>query len=69
MVKVKCNLEKCNKRVSDLLPQLFCKCKKIFCKNHIFFTEHDCNFNFYEENKIKIKSENKKIFKEKIIKI
>ncbi len=68
-MKLKCFVENCNKKISLLRNQLKCKCDKIFCKNHYFYTEHNCKFDFYNEHQIKIEKENKKIFKEKVSKI
>lgn len=50
---------KCNKKLKTNI--LFCKCQKKFCTQHIFYKEHDCDFDFKKHGKEIIKNQNPKI--------
>jgi hypothetical protein len=63
--KIYCNI--CNKKlkVLDKLTSK-CKCDNYFCNKHLFFTDHNCKFDYCSEFKIKstsniVKLENKVI--------
>ena len=40
---------KCKKKLG--LFYIKCKCNNIFCNGHRYSEEHDCTYNYYEENK------------------
>ncbi len=60
-MKTKC--DKCGKKV--LLINT-CKCNKNFCMKHHYPEDHDCTFNFKEEQKKKLIEMNPIIKKDKI---
>lgn len=45
---------KCRKKIG-ILEEAYCKCKcdLIFCPKHRLASEHDCKFDYIEENKNK----------------
>ena len=47
--KSKCALEGCNKKIT--IYNTPCKCKLIFCKKHTFFSDHNCTFDYKNNNK------------------
>lgn len=60
----KCSFNGCNKKLS--ISCIRCKCDKLFCNLHTFYTEHNCTYDFKEEYKQELIKKNKRI---KIIKI
>lgn len=58
---------KCNRKLG--LYGIECRCKYIFCNMHIYYNEHNCNFNYksYEKNRLELS--NKKIETIKLEKI
>ncbi len=59
--KIRCSFEGCNKKLSIIERDIKCKCNKSFCKNHSFFTNHNCDFNYLNEHKKKLINLNPKI--------
>lgn len=56
----------CNKRI---LIHFECKCNNFFCIKHRYPEVHNCNFNYIEHNKEKLKINNPLIIGSKINKI
>ena len=63
--KIYCNI--CNKKLK-ILDKLTskCKCDNYYCNKHLFFTDHNCKFDYHSEFKINstsniVKLENKVI--------
>jgi len=50
---------KCNKKLRTNI--LICKCQKKFCSQHIFHTDHDCDFDFKTFGKKIIEEQNPKV--------
>jgi predicted nucleic acid binding AN1-type Zn finger protein len=44
----RCNHSNCNKKIK--LSDYSCKCGKYFCSQHIFYVNHECDYNYKEEN-------------------
>lgn len=65
--KEKCDY--CNKALI-LLETLTnkCKCKKFYCKKHLFYKNHNCNFNYIREFK-ELSTSNIIALENKVIKI
>ena len=63
---VKCSYPDCNKKIK--LTDFPCKCDKIFCKIHRLPEDHNCVYN-YKENDVEKKVENMKCISDKINKI
>tara|TARA_B100000902_G_scaffold337728_1_gene338804 strand:- start:2987 stop:3199 length:213 start_codon:yes stop_codon:yes gene_type:complete len=63
---VKCSYPDCNKKIK--LTDFPCKCDKIFCKIHRLPEDHNCVYN-YKENDVEKKVENMKCISEKINRI
>ena len=61
---MKCQKDNCNKKVLSKLIK--CKCDKTFCKKHRYYDEHDCTYNFKDEYKEKLISENNKCVPKKV---
>lgn len=55
----KCSFNGCNKKLSII--SIRCKCNKIFCNSHSFYTEHNCTYNYKEEYKKELMNKNKRI--------
>lgn len=47
MIKMECSL--CKKKIK--VSSYPCKCEKYFCKLHLPETEHNCKYNYKDENK------------------
>ena len=54
----------CNKKLK--LTDIKCKCGIIFCGIHRYPTEHNCSFDFKEQERAIIKKNNPKIIPKKI---
>ena len=63
----KCSFNDCNKKLS--LCAIKCKCNKLFCYIHSFYSKHNCNYDYKDEYKKKLIIQNKKIKIEKVSKI
>ena len=57
--KKKCNFEGCNKKIT--IYNIPCKCKLTFCKNHSFFTNHNCTFDYKKNQKNILTKSNPKV--------
>lgn len=65
--KIYCNI--CNKKLKILdIAISKCKCDNYFCTKHLFYTEHNCSFNYHSDFKNKLTS-NIVNLENKIIKI
>lgn len=64
---IRCEFETC-KRKLNLAESIKgkCRCEKIFCHYHRYSNEHNCTFDYKEENKIKLEKENPKIVAKKL---
>jgi hypothetical protein len=40
----KCECDGCNKKL--MLTDIECKCKKFFCVNHRYMTDHKCTYDY-----------------------
>lgn len=58
------NCKICNKKVK--ISSYPCKCSFYFCKLHIFSENHDCSFNYKDEQKKIIEIKNPKIIPTKL---
>ena len=45
-----------------------CKCKKFYCKKHLFYKNHNCNFNYIREFK-ELSTSNIVVLENNVIKI
>ena len=44
----------CNKKITTIqLITNKCKCKNIYCNQHLFYKNHNCSFNYIDDFKIK----------------
>jgi hypothetical protein len=60
--KKRCNVKNCNKKLSIAELQIgLCKCNKVYCSKHRIFSNHDCDYNYKQENEKKLKEENPEI--------
>jgi hypothetical protein len=41
--KLKCDI--CKKKIRVIYPYE-CRCKGVFCKDHLFFNKHSCTFDY-----------------------
>lgn len=57
----------CNKKIG--IRGFKCKCKYTFCKKHRLPEDHECEYNFQQEGKKKLKESNKIVLNGKIEKI
>jgi len=65
-MKVKCSV--CKKKIPILMVDVYtCKCKNIYCPQHKL--DHNCSWNFFEENQNRIRLQNPVIIKSKIEKL
>tara|TARA_B100001093_G_scaffold317163_1_gene302561 strand:+ start:1344 stop:1571 length:228 start_codon:yes stop_codon:yes gene_type:complete len=55
----RCSFEGCNKKLTIL--DVPCKCKLIFCKNHKFFTNHNCSYDYKNDYKKLLIKNNPKV--------
>ena len=53
----------CNKKIS--LVKFTCKCQKSFCMKHRYPDDHNCEFDFKEEHKKKLETDNPKLESDK----
>ena len=61
--KIKCKV--CNKKINLLFSDMNkCKCNKYYCSEHLI--EHDCTFNYVDENKNKLLTTLNKVVKSKV---
>jgi hypothetical protein len=51
-MKVKCLICKKKLNILETLTNK-CKCDNYYCTNHLFFTNHNCKFDYIEDFKIK----------------
>lgn len=65
--KIYCNI--CNKKLKILDKLIYkCRCNNYYCNKHLFYTDHNCNFDYHLDFKIKSTS-NIVYLENKIIKI
>ncbi len=64
----RCHILQCNRKLklSDDFP---CKCGQFFCPVHKFRTQHNCMYNYKEEQQKKLEKQNPKVEPIKIEKI
>lgn len=62
----KCKHSKCKKKS---MIEYKCRCGFVFCVKHKNPEDHKCTFDFREEGKKMLEQKNKKIVKDKVIKI
>jgi len=53
--KVKC--QKCSKKIKSLLPTQ-CKCKNYYCNKHKIPQDHECKYDYIDNNQKKIDDNN-----------
>ena len=58
---IRCSYINCNKKLSIIERDIKCKCNLSFCKNHLYFKNHNCEFDYIGEHKKKIINLNPKI--------
>lgn len=63
----KSRCKKCLKK--NTIMEFKCKCNNIYCSIHRYPEEHDCSYDYKQNEKRKIVEENKKIKRFKIDKI
>lgn len=63
--KSNCNI--CNRKLS--LYDYKCKCDKLFCSVHKYFTAHNCEYDYKTEYKKKLEKEMIKIIPSKVSEI
>ena len=64
--KNRCNFDDCRRKLRMPIP---CACGKDFCSQHRLPFEHDCTIDRKEKQRKKIASQNKRIKRDKIVKI
>lgn len=69
-MSTRCNFETCRRKL-NLAESIRgkCKCEKIFCSKHVYSNEHNCDFDYKEENKSKLEKDNPKIVAKKVSQI
>ena len=68
MQKIKCYI--CKKKLNLIQSQIGkCLCQNIFCTEHVFFSDHDCNFDFIKREKDILNKNNPIIKADKLIRI
>ena len=55
----RCSFINCNKKIT--IYDTPCKCNLLFCKKHKFFKDHNCTFDYVNNQKIKLLKLNPKI--------
>ncbi len=66
-MSVRCNFDLC-KRKLNIAESIKgkCRCEKTFCSIHRYSNEHNCDFDYQEQNKLKLEKENPKIVAKKV---
>lgn len=59
---MRCQYKECKRKIINIE----CKCGKLFCRQHRLPFDHECQFNYKNEHKNKIKIQNPKIINKKI---
>lgn len=69
--KMRCSMKGCNKKLSNTVCLLTCRCGLNFCDIHRMHESHNCNYDYKNLNdeKKKLCIENMKCISKKIIKI
>lgn len=52
--KKRCNLERCNKKLTLMDQELKCRCGYIYCPLHRLPESHTCSFDFITNEKIRL---------------
>ena len=63
MTRKKCEI--CRSKIKSILP-IPCKCSKYYCNLHKSSWDHNCSFDYINEQKEKLKIQNQKIISNKI---
>lgn len=58
---MRCNHPDCKKKLTLTESLTPCKCNKCFCKKHLFYTDHNCSFDYQKSAKQVLEQANKKI--------
>lgn len=58
----------CNKKLKSLIP-IKCKCNNYYCFNHKLSYDHNCNYNYLDNNKENLKKYNYKVISDKFNRI
>ena len=67
-IKPKTRCAQCNCKI-NITNSIQCKCDKIFCMKHRFFSDHGCTFDYKTEERKKLAENNPQIVADKLIKI
>ena len=51
---MKCSAKGCKKRITLLDQEMKCECEKVFCKIHQLSFNHECTFDYFQDNQIKM---------------
>ena len=57
---------KCSKRIKSVLP-IKCRCDKYYCHSHKTPYDHECSYDWVNNNKKIIEKENKEIRHDKVV--
>ena len=66
---MRCQYEKCKIRLNILEELIKCRCGQVFCKYHRFSLNHDCNYDYQEEQRKELRKKIISVNNKKIIKI